>query len=434
MFTAFTCQTDGTINTLIKDDHDLDPKPQPGKNWLDMVHPESSSAAKHFLDEILSTSSSTADLYLKHSSGAGLFNSFGFIKEDIVFIIANRKSPSQNSIRTSANSLVAANNEQQSVETLPVLQRLEDLSRLNKEFLKLQRKLQLSKRDLEYKQKTIERVFLTSPDILTVTNLETGEIVLQNRELDMLRSSKTDKRPLVLAPEIHPDERAKVENYLNKLTTLSDGEIAEIEYRMLDSRKNWQWYFRRDAVISFNRDGSVQEILSLFQDITEKQIARQKLYQMSTHDSLTSLYNRVYFDLELERLQDSRQYPISIFMADVDGLKSINDAFGHSAGDRLIKRAAEVLRKSFRNEDVVARVGGDEFGIILARTPDEAIPNILARINKFLNEFNTDLSESEIHLSIGYSTAEKGDQLDQVLREADIEMYAQKTERKLNGI
>ncbi|MBN1266555.1 MAG: sensor domain-containing diguanylate cyclase [Anaerolineales bacterium] len=429
MFTALTCQPDGTILTLIRDDCSLTPALAPGVNWLTIVNPDSVEAADHFLEEIRSSSSAVCSLQMNYGDRSNQYKVFGFSANDIISVIISLEQILQQVDNIHAGSDMERQNSGSKPEDI----QLKDLARLNNELVDLQHQLQQSDNDLKHKQNTLERIFRASPDILIVTNLKTQQIVLQNREIDVLRDPSTDNLSSILTAEIHPDDHPKVKIYLDKLESLINGDISEIEFRIHDSENNWFWFFRRDTVFSVNPDGSAREILSLFQDITEKQNARQILYQMSTRDALTNLYNRVYFNQELERLQDSRLYPISILVADVDGLKPINDAFGHAAGDILIQRAGEVLRKTFRNEDVVARFGGDEFGVILAKTSADDMPNILARLNTYLDEYNSDMTQTEIRLSIGFATADKGDQLGQILREADVRMYAEKTERKLYG-
>jgi hypothetical protein len=113
------------------------------------------------------------------------------------------------------------------------------------------------------------------------------------------------------------------------------------------------------------------EVVSMVRDITDEKRYQEKLEYLSLHDSLTGLYNRAFFEAEIERLFHSREYPISIMSADLDGLKLINDTMGHDRGDSLLKTCARVVKESLRRSDVLARVGGDEFAVILPRTEFE---------------------------------------------------------------
>jgi diguanylate cyclase (GGDEF)-like protein len=141
---------------------------------------------------------------------------------------------------------------------------------------------------------------------------------------------------------------------------------------------------------------------------------------------LTGLYNRAYFAEELARLGRGRRFPVSLIMADMDGLKQVNDSLGHAEGDKLIRRAAEVLQASVRAEDLVTRTGGDEFAIILPDTTAEAAAEAVLRIHSVAELNNKFHGTPELRLSVGAATGLEGANLTGVLREADDKMYVEK--------
>lgn len=161
-------------------------------------------------------------------------------------------------------------------------------------------------------------------------------------------------------------------------------------------------------------------------DITERRLAEEKLWYLSTHDTMTDLYNRAYFSEEMNRIERGRIFPISIFIADVDGLKEVNDNQGHSAGDELLQKTAELLRNSFRTEDVVARIGGDEFAVLLPGADETAAQAALTRVRRNMQTYNEARNGVPLSLSMGVATGKKGYSLSEVLRLADENMYTEK--------
>lgn len=115
-------------------------------------------------------------------------------------------------------------------------------------------------------------------------------------------------------------------------------------------------------------------------NVSLRRQTEEKIQHMSFHDTLTDLYNRAYLDKEMERLDTERQLPLSIIMADLNGLKLINDTYGHETGDKMLKAAADILRQACREEDIIARWGGDEFTILLPQTKKEDAAAICSRI------------------------------------------------------
>jgi len=148
------------------------------------------------------------------------------------------------------------------------------------------------------------------------------------------------------------------------------------------------------------------------------------LLHVSTHDSLTGLYNRGYFDAELLRVAGGRCFPISIIVVDLNGLKEVNDSRGHEAGDQLIKLAAAVLKGAFRGDDVVARIGGDEFAVIMPAAAEEVVQATMARVQQLVNENNA------LSLALGYAVAKTRHELKKSISLADERMYEDKRRQK----
>lgn len=171
-----------------------------------------------------------------------------------------------------------------------------------------------------------------------------------------------------------------------------------------------------------------QEILLFVRDITERKEMEEQLKHLSYHDGLTGLYNRAYLDEQLteEKLQNAR--PVGIIMADVDGLKQVNDNMGHQEGDRLLQRAANVLR--VQEGGIVARIGGDEFIIVLTQTSEEEIKKLCQIIEEKIKIANQEDGQVLLHISLGWSIGFEDTPLHEVFRQADDAMYWNKSERK----
>jgi diguanylate cyclase (GGDEF)-like protein/PAS domain S-box-containing protein len=169
---------------------------------------------------------------------------------------------------------------------------------------------------------------------------------------------------------------------------------------------------------------------AMYVDLSDRKQKEQKLEYLSSHDVLTGLYNRAYFEESIARLEEKSAFPISILVADVDGLKRINDEFGHSAGDDLLRSAAEILRASFRAEDVVARIGGDEFAVLLPGADEQIAEQLSRRIASNLKRYNLSHPQMPVHLSYGIATATQPLPLAQLFSQADHKMYEHKARKR----
>lgn len=157
---------------------------------------------------------------------------------------------------------------------------------------------------------------------------------------------------------------------------------------------------------------------------------QEKLEHMSMHDGLTDVYNRAYFEEELSRLERSRRYPVTVLVLDLNWLKETNDEFGHAAGDDLLRRTAKLLTSTFRGEDTVARIGGDEFVVLLPETDAKAIPSIIGRIQNAMAADRTAHPDLPLSLALGAATAESRGTLPNAFERADKAMYEHKEQQK----
>lgn len=193
------------------------------------------------------------------------------------------------------------------------------------------------------------------------------------------------------------------------------------ESRMIDRHGNY-----KDVMITVAVVPKTEKTIASITDITERKRMEEQLRYLSTHDALTGLYNRAYFEEEMSRLERGRHFPVSVIMVDVDGLKVTNDSLGHAAGDDLLRRTSQVLKMVFRGEDVVARIGGDEFSVLLPVTEAEVASHVVTRIKAALTEHNEQSSSIPLSFSVGFATGDKGCSLAHVQNEADRNMYQEK--------
>lgn len=166
-------------------------------------------------------------------------------------------------------------------------------------------------------------------------------------------------------------------------------------------------------------------ILSTVQDITERRKAEREIRYLSTHDPLTCLYNRAYFEEQLKTLDKAKQLPISIIIADVNGLKIVNDALGHEQGDLLLKSVAGILNQSCRPIDIVARWGGDEFIILLTNFSHEAACLMTEQIKAACNLQHNLPVEASISLGMATMNNEWED-IQSIIIEAEDKMFRRK--------
>ncbi len=179
-----------------------------------------------------------------------------------------------------------------------------------------------------------------------------------------------------------------------------------------------------------NYRGEVTGMVFVLRDITERKAAGERIKYLSFHDRLTDLYSRAYFEEKLRRLDMPRELPLSLVMGDVNGLKLVNDVFGHQEGDILLRKIADALKGSCRKADMVARWGGDEFVVLLPKTTEVLALEFAKRVRTLCSE--TDGTPIQPSIALGIVTKERpGQDVHELLKTAENRMYRNKLmERK----
>lgn len=215
---------------------------------------------------------------------------------------------------------------------------------------------------------------------------------------------------------------------LRRIRLAANGVPQLLEWRKKHKDGYYIW-----AEVSLKRTmiGNHEYVLIISRDITERKRMEEQLYYQSSHDSLTQLHNRAFFEEQVKQLPKAHASSMGFLICDVDGLKIINDTLGHTMGDLILQVVAKILRESFRAEDLVARIGGDEFAVLLPVTLLTELADGSKRILKRIEDHNMKNPTVPISLSIGYAMSEQTIiDMDALFKEADNNMYRAKLHRQ----
>ncbi|MFW5991705.1 MAG: HD domain-containing phosphohydrolase [Halanaerobiaceae bacterium] len=315
------------------------------------------------------------------------------------------------------------------VKTRQLREKEKQLERDIKRRKKLERSLQKNKNKItQLHQVAIEMEKLELPEDVYQATVEAAESILDFK-LCLLKIYKDNRLQTVAvsssfyALKAFPESPAggngegkMVANCFSSALTFPLENIGEL-----------QVYPGPDNAFDEEEQELTQLLLSHTLSALQRLQAEEKIRYISFHDRLTGLYNRDYLEEEMKRLDSERQLPLSIIMGDVDGLKLVNDTFGHRKGDRLLQEIAAILRESTRSEDIIGRWGGDEFLMILPRTELVEAWKIMKRIEQACLEADWILP---YFISLGTGVKEEMEQnLDEIIKEADDSMYTRKVQQ-----
>lgn len=182
--------------------------------------------------------------------------------------------------------------------------------------------------------------------------------------------------------------------------------------------------FHKMLDVSNKFDGTV----IIFNDLTDYKIIEEKLKYMSFHDQLTGLHNRAYLEEILIGIVKGERNPVGIISIDIDGLKLVNDNWGHAAGDALLVNASQLLKQSFRKSDIIVRVGGDEFCVVLPLSDAQSVKQACGRVKENTLSYNKTNADLPLSLSIGWAVGNVHDKdsITATIKDADDRMYEKK--------
>ncbi|MFW5687004.1 MAG: HD domain-containing phosphohydrolase [Halanaerobium sp.] len=254
-----------------------------------------------------------------------------------------------------------------------------------------------------------------------------GKILKVNKAMERISGySRSELIKSTVFETVVPDNQDEIAR--KNIDKILNGEVLIHELPSANSRGEERFIRLQERKITLpnNETG----IISIQSDITDKIKSEEKIRYASYHDSLTDLYNRSYLENKIQDLNQENLYPVSLIMADLNGLKLVNDTYGHNEGDKLLKKMAAILKDSCRDDDLIARWGGDEFVILLPETDGEAVKKIAARINQKIADTFLEFEDgSRLPLSAALGWGVKNNYFEdifEILDEAESKMYKNK--------
>jgi diguanylate cyclase (GGDEF)-like protein/PAS domain S-box-containing protein len=230
---------------------------------------------------------------------------------------------------------------------------------------------------------------------------------------------------------VHPDDRLRVRSAVENANAV--GGKLSYECRVVRADGEIRLIHALGGV-SVDSSGAVQRLIGTVQDITERKALEQEVEYQAFHDALTGLANRALFLNRVDHalsLRNRTGLELTVLFLDLDDFKSVNDTLGHAAGDQLLAKVAERLTLSLRPSDTVARIGGDEFAVLLEGSDAEVAAAVVSRIHSDsenpIHLLGTDLT---VRASIGIAVADGHLSAEELLRDADIAMYSVKNRRQ----
>ena len=289
-------------------------------------------------------------------------------------------------------------------------------------------------RDMSERKQSQETMYENESNLRALLNAVTESLLLLDKDGTVLAANETFAKRLrvgvdkiiganyydLLPADTAKERRKQVDNAI--------GSGAPVRFEDIRDKR----YIDQVIYPVCDDKGEVARLAFFGADITRRREMEKELEAMALTDQLTGLYNRRgFFTLatrELKRAQRSTNRML-LFFADLDGLKEINDQFGHEEGDRVLMAAAKILTQTFRTSDIISRIGGDEFAILIIDADEALMEKLLLRLYRLINNLNARRAhKSKLAISIGHAVYDpvKSATLDELISLADLQMYKMK--------
>jgi diguanylate cyclase (GGDEF)-like protein/PAS domain S-box-containing protein len=293
-------------------------------------------------------------------------------------------------------------------------------------------KLQEAEQALNMIENNYWEIFNASNDAVFVFDAYTGAIVEANQSVEKVYGYTREEMFILNVNDLSsgepPYSLREAVRWIRKAY-----EVGPQSFEWLGRKKNGELFW---AEVSLNSShiGGEGRVLGVYRDISDRKEIERKLQFLSSHDTLTGLYNRSHFEAEYERIVQQGLYPLTLIIADLDGLKQVNDTYGHEAGDQLIRFASDILSSVFRAEDILSRIGGDEFAVLLPSTNHDKASEMLERVRDAIRFFNFKSFSAQVAMSLGSATALDAAGVSGIFSAADKMMYEDKSNKRRAGV
>jgi diguanylate cyclase (GGDEF)-like protein/PAS domain S-box-containing protein len=284
----------------------------------------------------------------------------------------------------------------------------------------------LAEKALKESEARYQALYDLAPDIYTTLNRK-GEILSVNQTgLDILGYSKDEIIGSQAIDFVHPEDKAFVVKHIQEIF-LTGNDSVSIEYRKVRKDGSFLWIHE---CVKLDEEAGVPRLLVVCRDITMRRELQEKLTFHATHDSLTQLINRRELERRLKRvlIEMAEHESHALCFLDLDEFKVINDTNGHAAGDELLRQITAILYENIRSRDTLARIGGDEFVVLMEHCPLDAAVKLAKKFNKIISEFEFRWRAQtfSIGVSIGIIPLQPQASVDKMLSDADTACYKAK--------